>query len=298
MIGNTYTYRIYDTTILFTHKSRIDFDKFNPIKFPHYKIFRDSLNLLGANGFFIQPDKTIPPIIRKHYFIGKYKDLEFKAQIYPTGLEITFFQNIICENKNGGQYDFDKLQKMPYMIRLEFIKIINKLKDYMSIVGATDTSDKHYKLAVDRIKQDYVNSCHKPQKNMDFDLTEIHGTTCDYTYNNKDRDGKTIYNGDIKYFRGYNGELQRGVVYYDLNRNWYVIINKFTYKVVQNYKLFDPTEEDFKRRRVATDRTPKEYLIKKEKLQQATSRELINELKRRGIICNSLKQKKKSEFNV
>lgn len=50
-----------------------------------------------------------------------------------------------------------------------------------------------------------------------------------------------------------------------------------------DFKLFDPTPEDFKFRRLKADKKPKEYLEKVTTLKRASDKELINELKKRGF---------------
>ena len=58
-------------------------------------------------------------------------------------------------------------------------------------------------------------------------------------------DEKEIHNGDIKYFRHWrDGRIYRGRVYYDLNMNWIVILNKKDTHVISCWKLFDLTPED------------------------------------------------------
>jgi hypothetical protein len=244
---------------------------------------------MKERGFDVGRDPHIEKnykILTKDHWYGRKGDLEFKAERYPNRWRIQFFQNIIIENQAGGYYDFNKYEKMPYMIKLLFRNETRHIKEFLEDLGCVDDTDKQYKLATDKIKFDYVKSCHYPQKSMEeFELLDLNGQTSDYSYNCQDRDRKTIYNGELKYFRDWGGRLSRGIVYRNLNNMWWVITNKHELRNKADFELFDPTEQDLKVRRLKKDVKPKEYLIRKEKLKEASTRELINELKRRGRVA-------------
>lgn len=255
----------------------------------HFPIMHKLLNFMKSRGFDIGRD----PEIQKHYkclnkdhWYGRKDNLEFTANRYPRGFKIEFFQNIVFENSNGGKYDFNKFEKMPYLIKLLWINETTKMGKFLEGLGITNDTEITYKLAEDIVKKDFIDSWHHPQKNMSFNLTDLDGITCEYSYNNTDRDKKTIYNGQIKYFRNWNGRLMRGKVYHNINNMWWVIVNSTKRTNVASFDLFDPTEEDFKVRKKARDRKPEEYLEKLESFKKISNKELIRELKKRGLKVN------------
>lgn len=256
-------------------------------KWSHYPILHRVLNFMKDRGFEVGRDSKILEYykyLNKDHWYGRKGDLEFKARRYPRGFEIKFFQNINFENRNGGEYDFDKFEKAPYLIKLMWINETKKIAEFIeSIVpGVKNNTKEDNKLVIDFIKNDYVESCHKPQKDMNFNLSELDGTTCEYNTNNKDRDGKVIYNGDIKYFRNrYTGRLQRGKIYHNINNMWWVILNDTEVTNVADFEFFDLTPEDINIRRLKEDRKPKEYIDKLNSLEKLTTKELERELKRR-----------------
>ena len=256
-------------------------------KEPCYIILHRVLNFMKERGFQVGRDPRIEKDykrITKDFWYGRKGDLEFKANRYPAGWKIEFFQNIVFQNPYGGYHDFDKYEKMPYLIKLLFLNEVRHIKKFLEHLGCVDATEPEYKLASDRIKANYVASWHHRQKSMDeFELVDLNGETAEASYNNQDRDKKTIYNGDIKYFRDRNGRLGRGIVYRNLNNMWWVILNEYRLTNMASFELFDPTEEDFKARRVKRDVKPKEYLVRKAKIQESSTKELINELKRRGV---------------
>lgn len=229
-------------------------------KWSHYPILHKVLNFMQSRGFEVGRDPRIQEqfkCLNKHHWYGRKGDLEFKAERYPRGFKLEFFQNINYKNKNGGCYDFDKFQKMPYIIKLMFINETNKITNFLEGLGILNETQPEYKLAEDIVKQQYVESWHHPQEDMNFRLSDLDGLTADQSYNNTDRDKKTIFNGQIKYFRERDGRLRRGKVYHNINNMWWVILDKNKYTNVASFQLFDATEAEFKARRVVKDERPR-----------------------------------------
>lgn len=254
------TFKVYDTSLLFY---KDDKEKDNYI---HYKLLEKVFESMRTRGFEIEIDpETLKHYssIAKDYFYGRKGDLEFKANRYPTGFEIKFYQNAKTEHKAGGYYDFDKFKKMPYLIRLHYTSEINKIIKFLKSQGYKNITPTNCKTAEDKVKQHLVKSWHHPENDMNFNLSDLDGTTCEYEYNNKDRDKKIIHNGDTKYFRDYNKYLCRGNVYHNINNMWWVIINDSECHNVASFELFDLTDED--RKYKGKLKTIKKYMNPKNK---------------------------------
>lgn len=272
---------ISDTTVSI-HKKKSELTE--EFEQENIDFFRKTMNFLGSIGFFVGDDKKIKkdyPILNPKHRYGRYGDLEFKAEIYGIGFKVEFYQNVNYENRCGGYYDFDKLKKMPYLIRLQFELSIQKLSAFLNSKCIEVERIKEYKGA-DFVVHKYIDSWHKPQKEI-FDLSEIDGETVENCFCNViDRDKKLMKNGDVKYFRDdRSGYLYRGKVYHNINNMWWVLLPCGTVRNIAAFELFDLQEWDT-RSRVAPDRMPNSYKLKKEQLSLCSMKELTRELKRRG----------------
>ena len=278
------SYRIYDTTVYYRNNTVKAPDGLRGwrFKYPHFGTLYRIFNLLHDEGFTIENDAEVAKCIRRDYFIGRRGDLELHAHRYPMGFEIKFYQNIVFENPNGGRYDFGEFQKMPYLIRLRFVKYRDKIIALLkSLEDLEDETKAAPRLAEEWIKARYAEEWHHEQTDTNFLLSDLDGQT-QPAYNGQDRDDKTLHNGDIKYFRHYNGRLYRGRVYHNINNMWWVILDRFTVWNVACFELFDLTPED-SRRRQARPRIPEEYQKRRQAIEDTKTKELVNELRRRGV---------------
>lgn len=254
-------------------------------EYAHYGFFHRLMNFMRSIGYSVEKDpdvlKRFKLIAYSHWY-GRKGDLEFNGEFYPAGFKIEFFQNVNFENSSGGRYDFYKWDKMPYSIRLEMINTMRHIREFFGGFQLKDVSDPVCDDAESQVKLRFVKCCHHPQKSMDFDLHDLDGTKgCEYgDANNKDRDGKEILNGQIKYTRDYHGYLVRGRVYYDLNMNWAVILNKNEWLVRPCWEFFDLNDSDV-RGRDHSKKPPKEYREKMELLHGMKTSWLEKELLRR-----------------
>lgn len=215
-------------------------------EFKHTIILYRIFNYLRSSGWIIENDKSVAKCIQYCHFYGKYKELEFKAAIYPAGFEIKFFQNINVENSNGGYYDFDRYEKMPYLTKKRFILTCNKIKDFcekvLNIPGEFKVAKS--KLSAESwIKQNYVENWHHPEKDIHFDLNDTTLGEYDTEYNANDKNNKRIKQGDIRYFYYRRTKrIARGKCYHNINNMWWVILNKHEFANVACFELFDEPE--------------------------------------------------------
>lgn len=268
----------YDTEIS-VHRGELPWNN-NKEGNPHWENFLNAMKFLGSIGFYVGEDKEIKkqyPSLNDTHREGGFADLRFKAEYCTNIFRIKFYQDIYHENPNGGYYDYDKYKKMPYLIRKRFDWTLHKLTAYFEDCGFTVERKQKYKGA-DFIVQDYIKSWHHPQ-DRPFDLSEIEGQTVDQC-NSEDANGKVLHNGEVKYFRDFNGYLCRGKVYYNTGNMWWVLFADGTVRNKVAYELCDL--DDFpNRKREKRHLPPKEYRDRKHYLSLCSTRELERELRRR-----------------
>jgi len=251
---------------------------------PHWENYKDMLKFLSSIGFYVGEDKEIKkryPTLNENSKEGGFGELRFKVQYAANIFEITFYQDIRHENPYGGYYDFDKYEKMPYLIQKRYDWTVNKLLTYFQ--------DRGYQIEFARntckgeafIINDYIRSCHHPQKQW-FSLSEIEGLpdANGQGGNGMDRDRKQIKNGDVKYSRDWSGYLIRGRVFHDLNKMWWMLLPDGTVRNIACFELFDLQETDC-RGRQKMEMIPYSYAERKRQLSLFSTKDLERELKRR-----------------
>jgi putative heme iron utilization protein len=106
------------------------------------KMFSEISRLLRRHGFTVtsdpEVDKNYKSLRKWHRLVSKETNhgaLFVSAHYFPNGMEFTGYQNVVFENKSGGKYDFDRLAKMPYLIRLTWVKFTKIVIGYLKENG-------------------------------------------------------------------------------------------------------------------------------------------------------------------
>lgn len=194
--------------------------------------FISMLDMMNGRGFTIGSDPHIDrnySLLSKDHFAGSKGDLLFVAEKYNCGAKIEFYQEINVENRNGGRYDFDKFDKMSYLLQKRFLVEIKHMEHFLMSEGYSCDTEPVLKTSHDKIFHELNSpSRHWSSENLP-------------DYNALDKDGKRISNGEVKYFRDRKGTLMRGTVYHNINNMWWTILNKDTYRNLACFELFDLT---------------------------------------------------------
>lgn len=210
----------------------------------HKPLWWKLLNFLNdERGFDVFKDQNIEKrykCLSDTHRQAKKGHLEFKAHVYPAGFIIEFFQNVVFENQHGGEHDFDKFNKMPYLIKKSFINEINYIRSFLNKKGITENSDPVLKTSEGKVFEHICEYRRQHHSNTPFEsLKSSIGHSPDQTYNHFDKDKKQLFNGDVKYFRDYKGYLNRCTVWHHINNMWWGIVNKDEYRNIADFKFFD-----------------------------------------------------------
>ncbi len=183
--------------------------------------------LLKSLGFTVGYDPKVKEdsCLFEHYRYGRLNELEVKFHAIMSTLEIEFFQNVVFDNPNGGEYDYSKLQKMPYLCRLRFTKVSRLIQVWLENHGV----QKRYEKRTDWLN-DPVGAF---QDSWDFDIHRNEGRPrfsmekIEKRQNSWDRhDGdKTLTSwGDRKFVR-VRGRWMACRVYDGINGMWKCVSN-------------------------------------------------------------------------
>lgn len=213
-------------------------------------LFLSLMKYLKKIGFVVSNDKNIKYKSLNNYFKhGQWKELEFDANYYPAGLDIKFYQNAYPGERGPGQgkYEFDKKEKMPFLLkkRLEFTisKLVAFLKSDTFSLKEKEFSlvDGHGRANLDDPSLTIYDKI-KRIKSINYSADNGSG------FNFIDKNNKKIINGDIKFFYDYDGYLRKGEAYLNLNNMWW-ILTKDNYFNKASYELFDYNGEPIKRKK-------------------------------------------------
>ena len=157
--------------------------------------------------------------ISKWYRRGRRGQLEMIAHAGGRCLEVEFFQNVAnVDNPNGGEYCFEKLKKMPYLLRLRAQFELSRLREQALAIGLVDRTDHDPSGAFGRMvhrRKSWVRS----HPNM------YQGNYEAQSSNNIDGDGQILTDGAWRCMYDHRGRLAQGQVYYNANNMWWLIPN-------------------------------------------------------------------------
>lgn len=248
---NPLTFLVHDTSLVVRSTGK-EKDSSGRIM-PDNKTYKGINAELAKLGFDVGKDPRIErhfPILSSTHNAGRHGDLQFVSEVYPAGCKFEFFQELVYENSNGGRYDFDKLTKMPYLVRLRWQHTINALREYLIGRGFEEIikirSPNPDPLA-------YFNSSWDGEYEIKRGIHRFargpDGWPLDKelaSWGRKDATGVILNHGDVRYFRDRKGHLMRGRVYGGINGMWMVVygpgLNDYTHMHAGELFTCKPTE--------------------------------------------------------
>ena len=217
-------------------------------RLPHYDVWIESIKFLKQKGFRIFIDKQFEKdcscLVDNHKW-GISRRLRFNTEIYPAGFEITFYQNINRENKNGGEYDFDKYKKMPKSHKIRFnilsTQLIEELCKKFNLKFYDQSVIRFPPLTAEQVIIKHIQECSFDRCNQtSLEETDGYMSDYDFKYNSKSGVKDSIRCGQLRKFKDHNGKIKRGRVYHNINNMWWVVQSKFKHS---NIAMFNILEE-------------------------------------------------------
>ena len=201
------------------------------------QVFARIVQTLNRIGWTVCPwerAKLYPAIANRHRTCSK-GGLQAELSVSGRCIDFKMWQDVTpSENPNGGQYDFDKEKRMPYVLRLEMERTRRRIRDYLCAVFTGYTFDSRPSTtcrrpmqftAMELIEQSYAESCHF--KGDIADYLKNNGYTKLPSYNCTSLDGQRIQHGQRVWFQDYDGRIGEGIAYYNINSMWWVVPGRY-----------------------------------------------------------------------
>lgn len=236
------TYRMYDSSlIVHTKEHAKDHGPQDWMAFDEY-LLNSMRRTMKKAGYSFRQDVTVAKCIRRMYYAGSKDDVHFACDASTTGLKIEFYENVIRDNKCGGRYHFDKMAKMPYLRRMKVKLIHEKLAARLEILGYTCSNTVPHERAAAYLWQARADLIGFQGQRMYDEERQ--------PYNDTDKDGVRIQDGELRYYRDYGGHLKRGIAWHHINNMWWVLSNEHEVHNVCCRDLFTYDPEKHPRREV------------------------------------------------
>jgi hypothetical protein len=252
------TFTVYDSTVSIWRLSTVeDWETHEALRM-----------LLVRRGFSFHQDPQIKknyPILAKSHYHGVKRDLHFYSAISGRHTEFTFYEDVVRDNPNGGRYHFDKLDKMPYLLRKLSELEIGHICRLLVSMGFTDQT----KPTLGKFTSDEMVKFHRGELS-DFQGKDFY-TRERYSYNINDRQGNSMNDGDTRYFWTYTGRLSRGTVYHNINNMWWVVVNRDCYSNEATHNLFTWRPEMGRKRKASIEQIKNKLqrFVKEERFESA-----------------------------
>lgn len=187
------------------------------------KIFSLVMRRLAQCGFVVKKDprieKDYKSLSRRHRQVSKKTPvgtLYVSAEFHAIGMSFDGWQEVIFSNPNGGRYDFGKIDKMPYQIRLTWFKFRNLIAKWMEERGFRFMPSKaswrddplgafNDGWGADRFPRDASGWPAESELRL---------------WHRNDANGVPIHHGEYRYIRHYSGRWWRVRVYGGINGMW------------------------------------------------------------------------------
>jgi hypothetical protein len=214
-------------------------------KLPHYKDWTKILNHLKKRGFEVKTPKTYSEQnwgIHTHKVAYK-ENVVFCLEMMGSQIKVEFGD--VKNLWQDWEYNFWSLtdRRSKPLSYLESKKIELEVRKLLNIFPKDLVKNHVEKLTpTQKILKDKYESCHSHKKEkldeLGLDGIVFQMNEYDHSQNSKDKNGKKINCGELKYFYNYDKRLKCGIVYHSLNNRWMVLTSEEVY-YVSDYDLFD-----------------------------------------------------------
>ncbi len=200
------------------------------------------IRFLRQAGWSVRRDEEVHRrwrILSRRHRHCRLGDLEAKLSLTGVHLEFEMFQNVAnVENPSGGQYDYRKMQRMPYLLRKAAELTQRRIVEFLARGYGYDVSPRRDVYpgvggprALDWVL-DQIRSCewhYKPE----LDRCDWHNDG-----NRKSADGALIEHGQEVWLADSKGRWLKGRAFYALNNMWWVVLGPYAWSKTGSFHLY------------------------------------------------------------
>lgn len=207
-------------------------------KDPMVQKARDEVvRLLRSLGWRVRIDphtqKRYPSIAKDHH--ASLGDLQAHIEISGRQMQVTFYQDVVHENKNGGRYDFDKREKMPYLLGLKYEATVRKVAACIEGLGLPKLERRKKRTGSDFIQ--HARAELEAFQGADFyaDTPEAYPRyNCMAADKTQLRDGQRVW-----FVAEYepDGRWLSGIAWRNINNMWWVLLPGDVVRNVASFEL-------------------------------------------------------------
>lgn len=217
-----------------------------------FKRIIQQLNRLGYNMRQDEEHDKQYACLSRYHRIGNKGELQCYLNQSGRHIELEFYQDVYNIDREDGQgrYCFNKFERMPYLMRLEFQRTVNRLTKYLQNVFGYPLKEKTGKsakcgpgalTAYEWIKQDWESCWHYSP--------EVGHRPISSDDNRKTADGHWLEHGQRCYTTDYSGRVITGIAYYNINNMWWVVTGKYDYENKASFEIYAVAPENIRQKR-------------------------------------------------
>lgn len=192
-------------------------------------------------------------------------DLQGQLEISGRCIKFEMWQDVAnVKNPSGGKYDFDKEDRMPYVMRLEMERTRRRIRTYLCNVfsgyafGSARTDSRSAKCGPNGITAlEYVAGCYESSHHFKGDwpkYLELHSSKslggC-FNSNRKSADGELLAHGQRVWAFDHKGRPLTGIAHYNINNMWWVVTGKYGVQNLACHELYTSQPENMRLKRNA-----------------------------------------------
>jgi hypothetical protein len=158
-------------------------------------------------------------------------DLQAELSVSGRHIELKMWQDVAnITHRSGGKYEFDKEQKMPYLLRLEMERTRRRIRDYLCGVfdgyefdaGKRD-GRSNKRGFMHRTALEWLQGCYATSGHFKGDLASYQISP----YNSESADKTPLQHGQRVWFYDRKGRLNVGTAHYNINNMWWVVTGRY-----------------------------------------------------------------------